>query len=163
MPNLTVNNNTYAYPDPGTEAGWGSDATGWAEDVTAALDSLAGTGTINETQAIIELTATDQDIAGLAFNSSVVQAATVAYRISRVTTGGGAEQLTEAGTLEIVYDPANSQWVMTRTFTNAADVRVSMDISGNTTGQVIYSSLALTGSNYNGIIRFKTVSILKTT
>lgn len=159
MPNLTVNNNTYAYPDPGSEQGWGPDATGWAEDVTEALESLAGTGSINETQALIELTATNQEIPGLLFNSSIVQSAEVFYRIYRETSD---EKLAESGTLEVVHDPATSQWIMTRKFTNNESVRVSLDITGNATGQVIYSSTALTGTDYTGYIKFKTITILQT-
>lgn len=163
MPNLTVNNNTYAYPDPGTEPGWGQDATDWASDVTTVLDSVAGTGTISETQALIALTATDEDIPGLLFNNTITESAQVIYRILRVTTGGGAEQLSESGILQMVYNPAGStgeKWLMSRQITAGTNTRVSLNIDDD--GQVTYSSLTLTGASYSGYIKFKTITILRT-
>lgn len=162
MSDLTVNNNTYAYPDPGTEPGWGQDATGWAQDVTIVLDSVAGTGTISETQALIALTATDEDVPGLLFNNSITESAQIIYRIFRVTTGGGAEQLSEAGMLQVVYNPAGGtgeKWLMSRQVTAGTDARVALTITD--AGQVTYSSLTLTGTSYQGYIKFKTITILR--
>lgn len=157
---LKVNNNIYSYPEPGSEPGWGQDATGWAEAVTEALDSLTGTGTINETQALIENTATDKEVVGLLFNVSLIESATVTYRILRRTTGTGAEILAEAGEFNVSYDAANSQWLMSHVIKSGGETRVTFSI--NNIGQVVYTSEALTGSSYTGYIRFKTITILRT-
>lgn len=154
---LTVNNNAYNYPTEGEEPGWGGDATGWAEDVTVMIESLAGTGTISETQALIEaVVASPTEIPGLIFNNTLVESAQITYRILRSTT---IEQLSEAGILQVEYDPASSSWVMTRQIVSGSDTRVVLDIDTN--GQGTYTALSLSGSSYSGYIKFKTITILK--
>jgi len=158
--NLTVNNNTYDFPTQGSEPGWGGDNSGWAEAVTTVLDSLAGTGTINETQALIELAVGGVEIPGLIFNNSIVESGQVIYRIFRSTTGGSIEQLSESGLLNLVYDPATASWLMTRQIMAGDGTRVNLQVDA--LGQVSYSSLALTGTGYTGYIKFKTITILRT-
>lgn len=158
MSNLKVNNTTYNYPDQGSEPGWGGDATGWAEGVTEVLASLQPSGTINETQSSIDLVATNKSITAMVFNQALSKAATVTYRIERTTD---STALYEKGTLEIAYDPTLvNPWVLSRVIDVGSDALVSMDITS--AGQVIYTSLTVPGTNYNGFIRFKTASsILK--
>jgi hypothetical protein len=159
MPKLIINNNTYNYPDAGSEAGWGKDATDWASDVTEQLASLAGTGTITETQANIQLNvASPEEIPGLLFSPSLIESAEVTYRIYRTTD---SEELSEQGTLSLVYissDPL--KWFMSRTINAGTDAKVILDINVN--GQVTYTSSPLSGSNYTGYIKFKTSAILRT-
>jgi hypothetical protein len=157
MSNLTVNNNTYAYPDPGSEPGWGKEATGWAEDVTEVLDSVAGSGTINETQSTINNIATNEDVAGFVFNPALVEGAEVSYKIFRKTD---SVEYSEKGTFSINYKPgAAEKWFITRAITAGDDALVSFDITID--GQVQYTTTAISGSNYQGYIRFKTTSILR--
>lgn len=155
MPDLKVNNEIYSYPDAGQEPGYGSDATGWAEAVTDVLDSLAGSGTINETQSIIENNIlTNQAIAGLVFSSSLTKSATVFYRIERDTNS--ITPLVEQGTLVVVLN--GSTWELTREISAGNPAGVVMDIDN--TGQVVYTSTNLSGTGYVGIIKFKTTGIL---
>jgi hypothetical protein len=158
MPNLTVNNNTYAYPDQGSEPGWGSDATDWASDVTEVLDSLQGTGSISETQSIIELTASNKEINGLLFDNSIVESANVVYRIYRVTD---TTEVSEEGRLNLVYVPSTPEkWFISREVTSGNNALVNIDV--DTTGQVIYTATSISGANYSGYIKFKTSAILRT-
>ena len=158
MPNLTVNNNTYVYPDSGSEPGWGGEATDWASAVTEVLNSLSGAGTINETQSTIEVAVTNNDVAGLTFNSAIVEGADITYRIYRKTD---STELAEKGTMHVVYKPGSvEKWFISRIITAGDDSKVTFDIDVN--GQVKYTSLAITGPNYEGYIKFKTSSILKT-
>lgn len=155
MANLTVNNTTFNYPDPGQEPGWGEDATGWAEAVTEVLNSLAGTGTINETQSNIENNiSVNTQIAGLVFNSSLTQSATVLYRILRDTDS--ISPIIEQGKLDILYD--NGTWKLSREIVVGSPAGVIIDIDG--TGQLVYKSSNIAGANYQGYIKFKTTGII---
>lgn len=158
MSDLKVNNVTYSYPDPGSEPGWGQDATDWAAAVTNVLSSLVPAGTINETQATIELSASNKAITAFTFNQSLSQAASVTYRIERTTD---SIKLYEKGTIEIIYDPSQvNPWLMTRVIDAGSDALVSIDI--NSSGQAIYTSLPISGTNYEGFMKFKTASSILT-
>lgn len=156
MAELKVNNTIYNYPDPGTEPGWGNDATEWAKAITEAVDSLAGAGSIVETQSIIANNiSVATPVAGLQFNSALTKSAIVFYRIFRdtdITT-----PVTEQGELQITLD--NTTWKLSRTITVGDSAGVLMDI--DSVGQVNYTSSNISGSSYEGFIRFKTNYILK--
>lgn len=158
MPILVINGNSYAYPDPSQEPGWGVEATDWASAVTDALNSLSGEGTINETLSTIDLAVINKDLAGLAFNAAVVEGADISYRLTRKTDSA---EYAEKGTLHIVYNAGTvEKWFISREITAGTDAMVTFDIDTN--GQVTYTSLAISGTNYSGSIKFKTSTILKT-
>lgn len=156
MSNLKVNGVTYAYPDPGTEPGWGGEATGWAEEVTAVLDSLAGDGTIFQTTATINNNmVTPTDIAGMIFNEAFTKSAEITYRIEIRTD---SEEIIEQGELNITYYPSLPQrWVITQVITGGSPSGVGITI--DTQGQVKYTSEAVSGLDYVGLINFKTIAI----
>lgn len=154
MSDLKVNNVTYNYPDPGSEPGWGADATDWAGAVTIVLASLTPPGTINETQSTLELNVTDKTVTALVFNQNLSKAASVTYRIERTTD---TVKLYEKGTLEFLYDPSQViPWLMSRTIDAGTDALVYLDIDAS--GQVKYTTQSIAGINYSGFIRFKTAS-----
>lgn len=155
MADLIVNNTTFNYPDPGEEPGWGDDATGWAEAVTEALDSLAPAGTLNEAQSAIDNNQTNQEVSGLVFSSSLTKTATVLYRIQRDTDS--MSPLIEQGYLYILYSDGN--WLMSREISTGTPAGVQLDV--NVSGQVIYTSTNLAGANYTGFIKFKTFGIVE--
>lgn len=155
MADLQVGTEIFNYPDPGTEPGWGADATGWATAVTELLSSLAGPGTINETQSTIDNNiSVDEQVAGLIFNSALTQSAIVIYRIHRDTDA--ISPMTEMGQLDILLD--NGTWKMTRTILSGEPAGITLDV--DPTGQIIYQSSNLAGANYNGFIKFKTIGII---
>lgn len=158
MSNLKINGNTYSYPDPGTEPGWGQDATGWAEEVTSVIDSLAGDGTIFQTTATINNNiTTPTEVAGLIFNESFTKSAEITYRIEIRTD---SVEIVEQGELNITYYPSlPERWVMTQVITGGDPSGVELTI--NTLGQVLYQSEAVSGLDYVGLINFKTITINK--
>lgn len=156
MPNLKVNNQTFNYPSPGSEPSWGDDATGWAEAVTVVLDSLAPTGTVNETQLTLDNNAS-KPVTGLLFNEAFSEGVEITYRIFRKTDD---TELSEKGSLSIVYKPSDPQkWFMTRVIDSGDDALVTLDIGAD--GQVFYTSTPILGDNYTGLIRFKTKNTLE--
>lgn len=157
MPKLIVNNNSYAYPGAGQEPGYGQEATGWAEAVTEVLDSVAGAGTINETQSSIDNAATDKDVAGFSLSPALVEGADVSYRIFRRTD---SVELSEKGTISLNYKSGSAEkWFLSRAITVGDNAQVIFDIDSN--GQVTYTTNPISGANYSGYVRFKTTSILK--
>lgn len=167
MSNLKVNGKVFVYPAAGSEPGWGSPASDWAEEVTTALDNFAGLGVIQETAAIIEnsvLEANKKSVAGLIFNNTLTQSAKIQYRISRETTLTG--KALEAGEFEILYTPNDplNKWKITRTINGGEPTLVYFDIDN--AGQVKYWSTAklvdvINDSGYIGVIRFKTIGNVK--
>lgn len=156
MSELRVNNQNFNYPSPGREPGWGEDGTGWAEAVTSVLDSVAGLGTINETQITIENGETRQ-ILGMVFNQNLTQAAEIEYRIFRRTDDA---QYSEQGRISVTYVPDSvDKWFMTREMGAGTDALTFIDMDAN--GQANYTATFMPGANYEGYIRFKTYAILK--
>ena len=85
--NLTVNNNTYAYPSAGDEPGWGEAATGWATEVTEVLNNLQGTDDIPETSfTIADNQDPAADVVGLVFSPTTVRSAVIDYSIYRTNS-----------------------------------------------------------------------------
>lgn len=155
MSTLIVNGTAYNYPDPGTEPGWGEDATGWAKAVTNALQSLAAAGTIFETQSSIANNITTfTQIPGLQFNSALTLSALVFYRIFRDTDS--ATPVNEEGILSIIVD--NGTWKMSREIVVGETTGVTLDVNG--AGEIVYKSTNIAGANYQGIIKFKTIGII---
>lgn len=152
---LRVGNEIYDYPTSSQEPGWGEDATNWAIAVTEVLNSLAGPGTINEVQSVIENNiSVATALPGLVFAASLTQSAVVLYRIQRDTDD--ISPIIEQGRLDIVLD--NGVWKMSRDITVGNLSGVTFDIDA--TGQVTYLSSNLPGMNYAGSVKFKTTGIL---
>lgn len=156
MSELVVNNKAFNYPDPGTEPGWGAEATDWAKEVTAVLDSISGVGTIIETITTIENNiSVPTSIPALVFNSNLTQAIKLFYKIKRDTDS--VPEVSEQGVLELFY--TNGTWLVSREISVGSPTGVFFDIDN--TGQIKYTSSNLAGANYVGSIRFKTISVLK--
>lgn len=168
MSDQRVNSKVFNIPDPGKQPNWAKDVTNWIKEVTTVLSSIAGIGTITETQSLVENGVpqlSPRSVAGLVFNSNLTREAEVAYRIYRKTANTTA--LAETGILRIGYSevsPAN-RWLLQREITTGEPSMIYLDIDNN--GQVKYwSSLVANNvptpdTNYEGYIRFKTTNIIK--
>lgn len=159
MPQLTVNNNVYDYPDPGTEPGWGESATAWAQAVTDVLSTLLAPGDILETSFVIGNNVTTYtNINGLAFDGATVRAANVSYVVTRssVETPSGTN---ESGEIHLTYDPAGgggSKWKLSV----ISDAAAGITFTCTDAGQVQYKSTDIGSTTYQGQIKFsaKTLS-----
>lgn len=79
------------------------------------------------------------EITGLAFDKTGVTAAIVEYLVQRVTTGGGAVELIEAGSFSCAYRPTSEDWVLTVLHENApANANILFSITA--AGQVKYTT-----------------------
>ena len=152
---LTVNNQPFNYPVPGDSPGWGADATGWAEQVTAVLNDLQNPNDILDTSFNITNNQTSfTNVNGLVFNTGQVRSATINYSVYRVSTASPSGNA-ESGTLVITYDNAaapGSKWSM-----------IGTDLDGNSGitftitdgGQIQYKTTDIGTSGYNGVMHFR--------
>lgn len=151
--NLTVNNNTFPYPEPGDEPGWGEGATGWAEEVTTVLNNLSGTDDILETTFnVANNVSSSQDIVGLTFNPSTVRSAVIDYSIYRSTS---STELAEKGKLELIYKNGatpTTKWTIGRVFFGDDG---GVEFTMTDAGQIQYTSSNLAGTSYSGVMHFE--------
>ncbi len=151
--NLVVNNNVYAYPDPGEDPGWGEASSDWAEAVTDVLASLLSSGDILETTFnVANNVSSPANITGMAFNTGTVRSAIITYsiyRVSSITLSGKAE----TGQLYIVYDNSASsgnKFLLTQEATGNSGI--TFDITD--AGQFTYTSTDIGATSYSGVMHF---------
>lgn len=153
MANLTIGNRTFQYPDVGTEAGWGEDATGWAEAVTELLASLSTPGDILPASFAIQNNVNvATNISGLFFNSGIVRAANVNYAVYRVSDSS-PNGVAESGVLLIDLNetaPIGQKWQLSQIKNGNGGINFSITDSG----QVQYTSTDVGAVNYQGNIKF---------
>ena len=150
---LTVNGYTFEFPENRDSPGWGEEATSWAEAVTDVCAEVNGQGDISQSISNIDnntLVNPDpnkiKDVVGFFIDPAVVRGAVCDYCIYRKTDS--AEKV-EVGQLLIGYKS-----------TGFDVVQVGGGLAGVVltilpSGQVQYSSDNVSGSNYQGYIKFR--------
>ena len=147
---LTVGNETFQYPEQGTKAGWGEEATCWAVAVTNTLATLSGPNDINCTcVAIVNNQACAANIgtgaSALSFPTSSVKSFEVTYAVTR----GACNCYVESGTMEGIYN--GTSWAFSHSHVGCA----GMDFQITAAGQVQYFSDDSTA----GTIKFRARTI----
>lgn len=152
---LVVNNATYNFPTSGQDPGWGSDVTDWASAVTVALTTTSGTGDITQTAAVINNNQTSaSNVAGLAFDTTVIRGAIINYAIYRSTN---SNEVAEAGTVYASYKSTAGVWDFVVVGSNSANTVLSI----TNTGQVQYTTDNMSGTSYSGKISFRAQALLQ--
>lgn len=148
---LIVDNTPYNYPTSGDEPGWGNDATGWAEAVTAVLNDLVGPNDILETAFNVANNQTSfTNVTGLVFNAASVRSADITYSLFRVSTASPSGH-TETGTIQLAYDN-NLGWSINQG-NILGDAGVLFDVTAG--GQIQYKSTDIGALNYIGTMKFR--------
>jgi hypothetical protein len=147
---LQIGSETYNYPEPGDNPGWGEGATDWAEAVTDQLSTLSGANDIlTTTSAILDNQSSAQNIQGLLFSSAAVKSFEVTYVVER---SDGSTTIVETGSMRGVYN--GTAWE----FGVNAVGDAGMDYSITAAGQVQYYSTSV-GGTYTGSIKFNAKTI----
>jgi hypothetical protein len=155
---LIVNQQVYEYPENRDGPPWGESATAWAQAVTDVLQSLAGTGDILQTPANINNNqVVAANVQGLSFDPTQVRAAVVEYSVYRNTTGAGAMELVESGTMYPSYKSVAGTWDMP--IVGGQEGGIQFTITSG--GQIQYTTSSMTGSNYTGTVRFRARAFLQ--
>lgn len=153
MPKLTISGKTFNYPDPGTEAGWGEDATGWAAYVTAALNAIVTAGDILPTLFNIANNQTlTANITGLSISANLARSAVVTYDILRKSSGTPAG-ISEDGEIHMEYNAdaaIGSKWAITQVRNGNAGVNITCTDAG----QFQYTSTDIGGTITTSTIKF---------
>lgn len=156
---LTVNNTTHSYPEPGDAPGWGEATTAWAQDVTEVLATLLGSDDLPLTSAnILNNQSSSVNVSGLSFDTGSVRAASIDYSIYRVsasTTSGKSE----SGYIKAVYDNSaapGSKWALAQG-NIVGNAGVTFTITD--AGQVQYQSTDIGATTYSGEMQFTAKSL----
>jgi hypothetical protein len=150
---LVINGNTYLFPTSGEDPNWAREVSGWATDVNLALNSITGTGDINESSfSIANNVSAAADINGLLLSGATVKAAIInysCYRESNATPSGKSE----TGTILAAYDElaaSGSLWLISQQVSGDASIVISI----TDTGQFQYLSSDITAAGYSGTMVF---------
>ena len=90
----------------------------------------------------------------MSVNSSKVSHAVVEYLIQRVTTGGGAVELIQAGMFHLVYLPTSDTWNIVAIGTPGPGAS-GITFTVTSSGQVRYTSTNITGTESLSRIAFR--------
>lgn len=153
---LTVNGVPYSFPETG-ELGWGEQVTDWAEAVTNQLSGLVTVGDIAlTTVSIANNQSSSAVVSGLSFDIASTKGAFVEYNIERSVTG---TKHSETGTLILTYNSLSTTWDIARyhagTSGDTIDGVQFTAVNSGSLGQVYYTSDNLSGSSYDGKMRFR--------
>jgi len=149
---LQIGSTVYDYPEQGDKAGWGEDASAWAEGVTEALKNVQGPNDLLITSATLSNNQTiATNIPGLTFNVAQVESVEIDYVIKRIFDSG-ASTIVETGKILGNYD--------------GSDFSISIETTGDSgtvisvlsSGQFQYTTSDLT-NHQSSIIRFRAQTI----
>jgi hypothetical protein len=146
---VTIQSQTYEYPSPGDQPGWGEDATDAfvalvtkVNGISPNTDIVAGSASIANNQS------SPVNVTTLIFDSGVVGAAIIEYHLTRTVTGAS---ISEQGTLSIDY--SNGVWYIQRELSSGVDTGVVFSITN--AGQIQMTSSNIAESSYVGNMSFR--------
>lgn len=85
------------------------------------------------------------DVTGMKFNSGGQTSILIEYLVQRITTGAGAQELTESGILLANYNPTSNTWNLAALHEHQPD-DAGMAFTITSAGQVQYTSSNITGT-----------------
>lgn len=166
MPKITVKGTVINIPNSGASPNWSPAIIEAFEAIADAVNAVTATYDVAPQAQNIDAnnSSTNVTLNNLTFPSTDVRAVTIYYTVHRQTTDSGigdAQEVVEAGTLEISYNAAravNSKWEVVRS--GQGDGKINFDVTD--LGQVRFSTQALTGNDHTGIVSYRALAILNT-
>jgi hypothetical protein len=117
-----------------------------------ALESFLGTITGLTTFTIVNNQVAAADVTGLLLNSTNVKMAVIDYRIRRRTSGGGADERVQGGSMVALYKQTAATWSLTPGPQSGDDAGVEFSITN--AGQVQYVSDNQSGTPDESILKY---------
>ena len=117
-----------------------------------ALESFLGTLTGLTTFTIANNQSVAADVTDLVFNGTSVKMAIIDYRIRRRTTGGGADERVQGGSMVALYKQTAGTWSLTPGPQSGDDAGVEFSITN--AGQVQYVSDNQSGTPDESILKY---------
>lgn len=133
---------------PAIEASWFNALRTAGIALEAFLGSVIGLTTFT----IANNQAAPANVTGLSFNGTSVKMAVIDYRIRRNTTGAGATERVQGGSMVAMYSAAAGTWSLTSQAQSGDDAGVSFSITAG--GQVQYVSDSQTGTADESVLKF---------
>lgn len=163
---LIVKGTVIELPSSGQSPNWSSGIIQAIQALTAAVNAVTGTYDVAPQVQNIDANnnSTNVTITNLSFPISEVRSATILYAVHRITEDSGpadGQEVAEGGTITVVYNasnPTNNKWEIIRNYAGNANITFSI----TDTGQLRFSTTALTGINHEGTLSFRALSILNT-
>lgn len=153
---IIISGTTYNIPVQGEEEPWGPSITSILQALAAASTTTNAPGDITTTSfSIANNISSPSPITGMNFDPAIVRSSTVTYSIDR--SAGGVE-LAEQGFLLVSYNTTSNSWELAR-YGSGSDAGLTFTISS---GQISYTSSNLTGSSYQGLMKFSAKSSSQT-
>lgn len=163
---LIIKGTPVELPESGQSPNWAPGIIEAIQALSEAVNSISGTYDVApQVQNISAFPESSNiEINNLVFPAEEVRAATIFYSVYRKTETDGpnlGQELTEAGTLQIVYNqsnPVNNKWEIQREFVGDANMKFSID----DLGQLEFTTESMTGIDHTGILSYRAISILNT-
>lgn len=148
---VSVNNIPFEIPAQGASAPWGESLTDYFVEVARVLNSLKGANDILETGATIQNNVTSfTDIPDFKFNTATVRSFAVQCSVSRET---GTTKIYESFVLAGLR--TDTDWILQ--LEGFGDAGIELDITP--AGQVQYRSSNISGTGYQGLLKFRGIGI----
>lgn len=153
MPTITIQGTIIDFPNSGASPNWAPAVIEFAQAVEEAIASAIGEFDVPPQVLTIDSSnpASNVDITALNFPTSDVRGVDIFYSVFRETDSTSA---VESGTMTIVYNSDGSignKWELTREYTGPG---AEIEFNITDTGQVQYTTTALSGINHIGRISF---------
>jgi hypothetical protein len=166
---ITVKGTPIEIPDSGSSPNWAPGIIDAITELADAIDGLSGSYDVSPQAHSISLYPENSNIEApnLVFPSEDVRAVTIFYSVFRKTndimTGlvvtESGQELTESGSLQLIYNQSNSvgsKWLIQREYMGDANITFSVTDSG----QILFSTLTMTGENHQGFLSYRAITIL---
>lgn len=152
---VIVNNTEYTLPLQGENSPWGSDLSDLITALVDVANTVVSTGDILATTYSLANTVTSPTaVTGLAFDISTILSSTITYTIYRKTD---SNEVTEHGVIFLSYKPTASTFELSQH--HVADAGVEFTVNGS--GQFLFTSSTISGTNYSGTMKFSAKSTLQ--
>lgn len=160
MPIITIQGTVIEFPNTASAPSWSEAVIQFAQAVELALQQTAGAFDVPPQTLNIDAQnpGTNISIAELAFPVSEVRKITISYAVVRQTS---LSNVSQEGTIEAVYNinnPVNNKFERRHNY--SGDASITFDISD--TGQVSFSTAALSGTGHTGTIIFSAKALQNT-
>jgi len=122
-----------------------------------ALESFLGSVTGLTSFTVVNNQASAANVTGLLFNGTTVKMAIVDYRVRRNTTGAGATERVQGGSMVALYASTAGTWSLTPGPQAGDDAGVTFTITAG--GQVQYISDSQTGTADESVLKYTVRSL----
>lgn len=159
MPLITILGTVINFPDSGSAPQWSQAVIQFATLVSQAINSVIGSFDVPPQSLTIDGNnpGTNVSIPNLTFSTLSVRAAFIRYSVYRNTSLSTA---VEQGTILIAYNPTNPSgnlWEINQDKIGNAHITFSV----TDTGEVEFSTTAISGTSHNGVIFYTAQSMLQ--